>query len=104
MTGDNQTEQTSMIQAPASQRETPDVDAVKRGKTRNAIKDIPNAEYQGLGPNGLVVAIAADDETEVRRELEDNGIHIADECVDCENIWVGIPNNHTLYDITEVTI
>lgn len=97
-------QQTSMILSPEETRNQPNVDATTRGKVKTQLNRIEDAKYQGLGPNGLVVAIAAEDETKVRRNLIDAGIIVKKDRLDCEHPWVGIPEKHTLYEIKEITL
>jgi len=93
-----------MILSPESTRSEPDVDATTRGKVKTSVEQIDNATYQGLGPNGLVVALAAENETEVRRQLIDAGIVVKETRLSCETPWVGIPEEHTLYEVDEILL
>lgn len=97
-------QQTSMILSPEETRNTPNIDATTRGKVKTQVNKIEKAKYQGLGPNGLVVAIAAENETEIRRNLIDAGIIVKQDRLDCDHPWVGIPEKHTLYEVKEIAL
>lgn len=104
MTDDEPYEQTSTILSPQCYRDNESVTQTERAKTKQAVANISGAIYQGLGPDGLVIAISSkfsNSTKAVRRTLEDNGIVLENERLDSDLPWVGIPKHHTLYYIKE---